>query len=66
MSTIKMTNKTLRAFITDRLLAYAKSAKIFGTKTYHSKNVHLKGQMNNNIMGRLNGEIRYKERCFAA
>ncbi len=60
-----MTQKTPRAFITDGLPAYASaSRRIFGKKTYHSRNVHLRGQMNNNKMERLNGEIRDREKVF--
>lgn len=34
------------------------SKKIFGKKTQHHSHIHLKGDMNNNKMERLNGEIR--------
>ena len=65
VSTVNMTRKSPRAFITDGLPAYASaSRRVFGKKTYHSKNVHLRGQMNNNMMERLNGEIRDREKVF--
>lgn len=65
VSTVNMTQKTPRAFITDGLPAYASASKrVFGKNTYHSKNVHLRGQMNNNKMERLNGEIRDREKVF--
>ena len=65
VSTINMTQKTPRAFITDGLPAYASaSKKVFGRNTYHSANVHIRGQMNNNKMERLNGEIRDREKVF--
>ena len=65
VSTVNMTQKTPRAFITDGLPDYANaSRRIFGKKTYHSRNVHLRGQMNNNKMERLNGEIRDREKVL--
>ena len=54
-----------RNFITDGLPAYMKSSKkIFGKKTNHIRHIHLKGDMNNNMMERLNGEIRDREKVF--
>ena len=51
--------KNPRNFITDGLPAYMKSSKkVFGKKTNHVRHIHLKGDMNNNKMDRLNGEIR--------
>ena len=65
LDTIRKTGKTPRIFITDGLPTYESGARrIFGNKTYHSKNVHLRGQMNNNTMERLNGEIRDREKVF--
>ena len=58
-------NKTPKHFITDGLPAYGKSSRrIFGRKTQHDKNIHLKGEMNNNMMEHLNGEIRDREKVF--
>ena len=57
--------KSPRNFITDGLPAYMKSSKrIFGKKTNHVRHIHLKGDMNNNKMERLNGEIRDREKVF--
>ena len=57
--------KNPRNFITDGLQAYMKSSKrIFGKKTNHVRHIHLKGDMNNNKMERLNGEIRDREKVF--
>ena len=57
--------KTPRNFITDGLPAYIKSSKkIFGKKTNHVRHIRLKGDMNNNKMERLNGEIRDREKVF--
>ena len=57
--------KDLKQFITDGLPAYQKSSRrVFGRKTNHSRHVHLKGDMNNNKMERLNGEIRDREKVF--
>ncbi len=45
VSTVNMTKKTPRAFITDGLPAYAKSAKkVFGKKTYHAFNVGIRSK----------------------
>ena len=53
--------KVPRNFITDGLPAYMKSSKkVFGPKTNHVRHIHLKGDMNNNKMERLNGEIERK------
>ncbi|KAF6246382.1 transposase [Nitrosopumilus sp. b3] len=52
-------------FITDGLPAYRKSSKrIFGKKTQHTRHIHIQGDMNNNKMERLNGEIRDREKVF--
>ena len=67
-----MTQKTPRAFITDGLPAYLKSSKkVFGKKTYHISNVGINSKRKsgkihptNNIMERLNGEIRDREKVF--
>jgi len=57
--------KSPRNFITDGLPAYMKSSKkVFGKKTNHVRHIHLKGDMNNNKMERLNGEIRDREKVF--
>ena len=57
--------KNPRNFITDGLQAYSKSSKkVFGEKTNHVRHIHLKGDMNNNKMERLNGEIRDREKVF--
>ena len=57
--------KTPRNFITDGLSAYMKSSKnVFGKKTNHVRHIHLKEDMNNNKMERLNGEIRDREKVF--
>ena len=57
--------KNPRNFITDGLSAYKKSSKkVFGPKTNHVRHIHLKGDMNNNKMERLNGEIRDREKVF--
>ena len=57
--------KIPRNFITDGLPAYMKSSKkVFGKKTNHVRHIHLKGDMNNNKMERLNGEIRDREKVF--
>ena len=57
--------KVPRNFITDGLPAYMKSSKkVFGEKTNHVRHIHLKGDMNNNKMERLNGEIRDREKVF--
>lgn len=72
VSTVNMTQKTPRAFITDGLPAYAKSAKsVFGKETYHAFNVGINSKKSgrkihptNNMMERLNGEIRDREKVF--
>ncbi len=72
VSTVNMTQKTPRAFITDGLPVYAKSAKrVFGKDTYHSFNVGINSKRasgkihpTNNMMERLNGEIRDREKVF--
>ncbi len=57
--------KNPRNFITDGLQAYMKSSrKIFGSDTNHIRHIHLQGDMNNNKMERLNGEIRDREKVF--
>ena len=63
--TKKQAGKNPRNFITDGLPAYMKSSKkVFGKKTNHIRHIHLKGDMNNNKMERLNGEIRDREKVF--
>ena len=63
--TKKQAGKNPRNFITDGLPAYMKSSKkVFGKKTNHVRHIHLKGDMNNNKMERLNGEIRDREKVF--
>lgn len=63
--TKKIIGKTPTQFITDGLPAYKKSSKkIFGKKTNHSRHIHIDGDMNNNKMERLNGEIRDREKVF--
>ena len=48
--------KSTKHFTTDGLYAYSKfSKKIFGKNTQHHAHIHLKGDMNNNKMGRFNG-----------
>lgn len=72
VSTVNMTQKTPRAFITDGLPAYAKSAKrVFGKETYHAFNIGINSKRSgrkihptNNMMERLNGEIRDREKVF--
>ena len=64
-STKLQAGKTPKNFITDGLPAYMKSSKkVFGKKTNHVRHIHLKGDMNNNKMERLNGEIRDREKVF--
>ena len=59
------TGKKPRIFITDGLQAYMKSSKkVFGKDTNHVRHIHLKGDMNNNKMERLNGTIRDREKVF--
>ena len=63
--TKRQAGKSPRNFVTDGLPAYMKSSKkIFGKKTNHIRHIHLKGDMNNNKMERLNGEIRDREKTF--
>ena len=63
--TKEQAGKNPRNFITDGLPAYMKSSKkVFGKKTNHVRHIHLKGDMNNNKMERLNGEIRDREKVF--
>ena len=51
--------------VTDGLPAYMKSSKrVFGTKTHHTRHIHIQKDMNNNKMERLNGEIRDREKAF--
>ena len=72
VSTVNMTQKTPRAFITDGLPAYLKSSKkIFGKDTNHIFNVGINSKRTgrkihptNNMMERLNGEIRDREKVF--
>ena len=57
--------KNPRNFITDGLPAYMKSSKkVFGKDTNHVRHIHIQGDMNNNKMERLNGEIRDREKVF--
>ena len=45
--------------------AYMKSSKkVFGKNTNHIRHIHLKGDKNNNMMERLNDEIRDREKVF--
>jgi transposase-like protein len=63
--TKKAIGKNPRRFITDGLPAYKKSSRrIFGKKTEHTRYIHIQGNMNNNKMERLNGEIRDREKVF--
>jgi putative transposase len=63
--TKKVIGKTPTQFITDGLPAYMKSSKkVFGKKTNHTRFIHIQGNMNNNKMERLNGEIRDREKVF--
>ena len=63
--TKKKIGKSPTHFVTDGLQAYMKSSKkVFGKKTNHVRHIHLKGDMNNNKMERLNGEIRDREKVF--
>ena len=66
---LKLTKKTIgknpTQFITDGLPAYKKSAKrVFGKMTHHTRHIHLRGDLQNNKMERLNGEIRDREKVF--
>lgn len=57
--------KAPRNFITDGLPAYGKSSRrVFGKGTNHVRHIHLRRDMNNNKMERLNGEIRDREKVF--
>jgi transposase-like protein len=63
------TQKRPKVFITDGahnfMDAYKKELwTIKGSKTIHVRHIHLKGDMNNNKMERLNGEIRDREKTF--
>lgn len=61
----KLTGKSPRYIITDGHPPYKKSAKhVFGKKTEHICHIHLDGDMNNNMMERLNGTIRDREINF--
>lgn len=52
-------------FVTDGLPAYMKSCRrVFGPGTDHHRHMHLKRDMNNNKMERLNGTIREREVNF--
>ncbi len=63
--TKKQAGKNPRNFVTDGLPAYMKSSKkVFGKDTNHVRHIHLKGDMNNNKMERLNVEIRDREKVF--
>ena len=63
--TKEQAGKIPRNFITDGLQAYIKSSKkVFGKKTNHIRHIHLKGNMNNNKMKRLNSGIRDREKVF--
>jgi putative transposase len=63
--TKRQADKSPRNFITDGLQAYTNSSKkVFGKKTNHVRHIHLKGDMNNNKMERMNGEIRDREKVF--
>ena len=63
--TKKQAGKVPRNFITDGLQAYMKSSKkVFGKDTNHVRHIHLKGDMNNNKMERINGTIRDREKVF--
>ena len=58
--------KSPKHFITDGLLAYVKSSrKIFGKDTRHSRHIHLRRDMNNNKVERLNGGIRDREKSLS-
>ncbi len=63
--TKKKIGKSPTHFVTDGLPAYMKSSKkVFGKKTNHIRHIHIAGDMNNNKMERLNGEIRDREKVF--
>ncbi|RNJ76523.1 MAG: IS6 family transposase [Nitrosopumilus sp. D6] len=58
----KLTGKSPRYIITDGHSPYKKSSKqVFGKDTEHIFHIHLKGDMNNNMMERLNRFIRDRE-----
>ncbi|MCV0372987.1 MAG: DDE-type integrase/transposase/recombinase [Nitrosarchaeum sp.] len=66
---LKLTKETIGKnpihFVTDGLPAYQKSSKrIFGKSTHHTRHIHLQGDLQNNKMERLNGEIRDREKVF--
>ena len=72
VDTIKRTGQTPKIFITDGLPAYGKSSKkVFGKNTNHISNVGINSMRKsgkihptNNMMERLNGEIRDREKVF--
>ena len=67
---LKMTKKQLGGvnqtrFESDKSPVYPKaSRRVFGRKTEHHGANHLRGERNNNMMERLNGEIRDREQNF--
>lgn len=60
--------KKPRVMITDGAKNFMEASKIFYTntkpRTVHIRHIHLKGDMNNNKMERLNGEIRDREKVM--
>lgn len=64
-ATKKKLGKAPAHFVTDGLPNYMKSSlKVFGDKTQHWRYIHLRKEMNNNKMERLNGTVREREVNF--
>ena len=67
----QVTGMKPKVFITDGLGSYAEAyQKEFWTvkretRTLHIRHIHLQGDMNNNKMERLNGEIRDREKVMS-
>lgn len=65
---IEIAQKRPRLFITDGAKNFGEAAKVFYTntkpQTIHVRHIHIKGDKNNNLMERLNGEIRDREKVM--
>ena len=60
----RLMKKQPKEFITDGLPTYSVTAKRIFPKAQHTRHIRLQGDMNNNKMERMNGEIRDREKTM--
>jgi putative transposase len=56
--------KQPQTIITDGLVTYARGSMEVFPETQHTKHIRLQGDMNNNKMERMNGEVRDREKVM--